>query len=786
MLHQFLPVVAIVAPLATAQVATPSHPQPVSYRNVQVAGDFWSPRMDAVRAATLAANRHQCEITQRYANFDRAAGVAKGEHEGLLFNDSDVYKVIEGWSYLIATDTNAQRRAALDADLDALIARIAAAQRPDGYINTYYQLKAGIDKRWTNEAWDHESYCIGHLIEAAVAHHDATGKRSLLDIAIKAADHVASVFNADGVTEVSGHEEIELALVRLWQTTGNQKYLTLATSFVENRGKPHRRLDGSITPPWGEYAQDHLPIREQFSAAGHAVRAGYLYSAVADLARISGDTGYITALDKLWEDITQRRIFITGGIGPSGHNEGFTEPYDIPTSSAYQETCASLAQCFWAHRMFLLHGDAKYMEQFESTLYNAALAGVSLSGDRFFYVNPLASKGGHRRQEWFGCACCPPNVLRFFASLGGYAYATHNDRVFVNLFLPGTAKIALGQDTVSITQSNDYPWSANLGFTVNSPKDFTMLLRVPSWASTLDGKPIDRAALLDGYLPVNIKAGDSKHSFNFDMPTQRLYADARVKAAAGRVALTRGPLVYCIEEADIKSPLHRVILPPTAPITATPAADIPKLGRAVLLTTTGLSTSPAHASLYRPASAQTPTPITAIPYFMWCNREPTGMQVWIPESEQFIPAGPVPGVKVTASFVGHSDSIDAMCDRIEPASSDDHTAPRFTFWPHKGTEEWLRYEFDQPRAIGSVAVYWFDDTGIGECRLPAACELEYQSTDGTWAPVLNNASAPVTIGVLKDRFNEAHFPSVNAKSLRLKIKLPEGMSAGLLEWKFGA
>ncbi|MFZ4575871.1 MAG: glycoside hydrolase family 127 protein, partial [Phycisphaerales bacterium] len=643
----------------------------------------------------------------------------------------------------------------------------------------------GIEKRWTNEMWDHESYCIGHLIEAGVAHFEATGKRSLLDVAIKAADHVASVFNEKGVTEVSGHEEIELALIRLWRATKEERFLKLATFFVENRGKEHRRIDGTVTPPWGEYAQDHLPVREQFAAAGHAVRAGYLYSAVADLALITGDAGYTRAMDKLWEDITQRRIFITGGIGPSGHNEGFTEPYDIPTLSAYQETCASLAQCFWAHRMFLLHGDAQYMEQFETTLYNAALAGVSLGGDKFFYVNPLVSKGGHQRQEWFGCACCPPNVLRFFASLGGYAYATSGDRVYVNLFFPGRANIPFGDATVKIEQFNDYPWSAGLNFKVSSPRDFTMMVRVPSWSTTMDGKPIDRAKLVEGYAPIAVKAGDSTISLTFDVPVRRMYADPRVKAAAGRVALMRGPLVYCMEESDNPSGVQRVVVPPTAQIGTTQPANLPLLGRAVLLTVDGQFATPAAPGLYRSAARKAPTLLTAIPYYMWANREPAGMQVWLPESEQFIPPGPLPGVKVSASFVGHSDSIDAVCDRVEPASSGDHDVPRFTFWPHKGTEEWLEYEFDAARAVGSAAVYWFDDTGVGECRIPQGCGLEFDGGDGEWKPVLGADGAPVRIGVEKDRFNEVNFPPIKAKGLRIRVQLPEGMSTGVLEWTFG-
>lgn len=792
-------------PAAQAAPAPSGRIVPADYRAVTLDGPFWGPRLASVREGTLRANRHQCDITGRIANFERAAAKLAGDpnpgaYEGLLFNDSDVYKMVEGWCYVLASEPEADRRAVLDRDLDALIAAIAKAQHPDGYINTYYTLKAGVENRFTREEWDHETYCMGHLIEAGVAHHLATGKRSLLGVALRAADFLDDLYDPDGFTAPPGHQELELALVRLADLTGETKYLDLAEFLIDQRGRPHRKLDGSTYGPWGDYAQDHLPVTEQHEAAGHAVRAGYMYTAMAELAR-RGRGAYAPALHALWRDVTERRIFVTGGIGPSAHNEGFTSPYDIPTLSAYQETCASIALCMWAHAMFLLTGDGAYMEQFERTLYNAVLAGVSLDGDQFFYVNPLASRGGHARRDWYACACCPPNVLRFLGSLGQYAYATRGDAVYVNLFMEGGATLDLGEGrTIRVEQSTAYPFDGEVEIRVSNPTDRPITLAVRAGGSRAGGHGIDA----DGYARRTIDPGaDVRVLWSVPMETRRVYADPRVKESAGRVAIMRGPLVYAVESADPALDPHALVLPINAPIGRETRPD-----GVVTLHAQGLRAvdSASHArdddALYRAGPALVPADLTLTPYFMWANTGPSRMAVWLPEGVHALGPRPASGITASASFVGHGDGLAALFDRIEPVSSNDHDVPRFTFWPHKGVanagpvagenadragQEWVRYDFASPRTLSEVSVYWFDDTGRGQCRVPASWSLEWLDGE-TWREITlaphaaTDAAPPASpLGTARDAFNTVRFERVTTPALRIRVTLQENFSAGILE-----
>lgn len=775
---------------AWAQPASPMHAAavaPVSWKDVEVGGPFWGPRLAALRAGTLAANRHQCDITGRIANFENAARKLKGEKEvpeyqGLLFNDSDVYKMLEGWCYLLATEKDASVRAEFERDIDGLIAKIAAAQLPDGYINTYYTLKAGLDKRMTNEIWDHETYCMGHLIEAGVAHFQATGKRSLLSVAIKAADYLGSVYAPGKLSTPSGHQEIELALIRLAEATGESKYKALAVSMLDMRGKPHTTHDGKTVPPWGDYAQDHAPVVDQREAAGHAVRAGYMYAAMTDLAA-RGDRRFVPALDAIWNDITQRRIFVTGGIGPSGHNEGFTVPYDIPVNSAYQETCASIALCMWAQRMFTLEPDAKYFDQYEQTLYNAVLAGVSLDGSRFFYVNPMATRGGHQRQDWFSCACCPPNVLRFLGSLGGSIYAVSGDTIYLNLLIENKATISVGGQPVEIEVKTAYPTGGATTVSVrnNTGREVKLAMR------QLPGMPqADPSAVTgDGYLLSRVPAGEAiTQRFEVELAVKRVYSDPRVKASVGRVAVMRGPLVYAAEAMDNDGSVKDLVLPVSSPIEETKSSD-----GTVILKASGVRVSGApELGLYRSAGELKPTTITLRPYYAWGNRKPgDGMSVWIAETSQVLDPLPRPGVSASASFVGHGDGLLAMYDRVLPENAKDATVPRMSFWPKKGqpdgsgeSKQWVRYDFASPETVGEVTVWWFDDTGTGECRLPKAFTVEY--LDGqAWKPVASASGGTIAI----DAPSTLRFGAVTTKSLRLNVTLPDGMSTGILEWGFG-
>jgi len=788
-----LAAVACILAAGAARAAAPpaNEIHPVRVQDVTIGGSFWGPRLEVVRGATLGAVRHQCDITGRLTNFDKAAAKIKGEpnpgeFEGLLFNDSDVYKTMEGWAAVIATEPDAARRAELDKELDALVDRVAAAQYPDGYIDTYYTLKAGIDKRLTRERWDHETYCMGHLIEAGAVHFELTGKRNLLGVSVRAAEFLRGLYGSGSFTVPPGHEEAELALIKLAEATGEEKFAELAHTLVECRGRAHRELDGTVTPPWGDYAQDQTPAADLREASGHAVRAGYYYSALADLARL-GHAEYRPALDSVWDDVTRHRIFITGGIGPSARNEGFTEPYDIPVHSAYQETCASIALCLWAHRMFLLEGDAKYMEQFERTVYNAVLAGLSLDGTKFFYVNPMLSRGGHTRQSWFECACCPPNVLRFFGELGQYAYAAQGGTVYVNLYMQSKASVPFAGGTVELEQTTGYPFDGEIAVAVMNKSDrpVTLALRGTPGMATIH---IDS----DGYGRVHFAPHEGGTVRWCDpMTPQRVYADPRVKESVGRVAIMRGPLVYAAESIDNSGDvpdLGDLVIPPAAAIVQTKDDSGTPLLIAEGMRESGTDDGDGASrfgGLYRAGEHLAPTKLTMRPYFMWDNRGDSSMRVWLPESAQFLDPRSANGARTYASHVFPSDTIDAAGDGVLPdpsKGSGDQSIPRLTFWPHTGSAEWVRYDFDHPRKLSKSSVYWFDDTGVGGCRVPRAAVLEYK--DGSdWKPV--RVSGGGAMGVAKDVLNTIMFDEVETISVRLRIELQAGESGGILEWSVG-
>ncbi len=595
----------------------------VPFTDVKFIDNFWAPRLEANRSVTLPACFQQCEDTHRIRNFEVAGGLTEGAFEGIYFNDSDVYKVIEGAAYTLALQPDPE----LDAYLDKLIEKITAAQQEDGYLNTYYTLVEP-DKRWTDLPVRHELYCAGHLFEAAVAHYRATGKRNLLDIAIRFADHIDQVFGEGRLVGVPGHEEIELALVKLYEVTGEERYLNLARFFIDKRGYSER-----------DYCQDHIPIREQSEIVGHAVRAMYLYAGVADIAAYTGDKALFAAMDRIWEDVTQRKMYITGGIGPSAHNEGFTVPYDLPNDSAYAETCAAIGMVLWNQRMFLLHGEAKYVDVLEQTLYNGLISGISLSGDRFFYVNPLGSRGEHHRQPWYGCACCPTNVVRFIPQVNEYLYATSSDTLWVNLYAGSEAKVTVSGQEIKLVQETDYPWSGSVKLTIHPvvPTSFNINLRIPGWcdhaALELNGQGIEPPPGENGYYQIwrEWRSGDTIQ-LDMPMPIRRIAANPRVQADVGRIALQRGPIVYCLEGTDNSGAVRDIALPRDRELEAHLESDL--LGGVMVITGKALRPQPVEWSgkLYRPVSTDREIPITAIPYYAWDHREAGEMVVWLPET----------------------------------------------------------------------------------------------------------------------------------------------------------
>lgn len=584
----------------------------IDFSHVKINDNFWSPRLSKHVSATLPVCIDQIENqTGRIRNFENAAK-GEGEHSGIFFDDSDVYKALEGMAYSLINNPDPE----LEKKADEWIDKFAAAQQPDGYINTFYTL-TGLDKRWTNMD-KHEMYCAGHMIEAGVAYYQATGKRKLLDVCIRMTDHMMSQFGPGKRHWVPGHEEIELALVKLYQTTQEQKYLDFAYWLLEERGHGHGTMgdEGKWDPV---YYQDIVPVRRLTDISGHAVRCMYLYCGMADVAALKNDTGYIAAIDRLWDDVVHRNMYITGGIGSSRDNEGFTEDYDLPNLDAYCETCASVGMVLWNQRMNQLTGDSKYIDVLERSLYNGALAGISLGGDRFFYVNPLESKGDHHRQEWYGCACCPSQLSRFLPSIGNYIYASSDDALWVNLYIGNTGQIRIGETDILLTQETDYPWDGSVKLTISTsqPLEKEIRLRIPNWCKTYDlsinGKRIN-VSEEKGYAVIKDWKSQDVIALDMDMPVEIVAADPYVKENFGKRVIQRGPLVYCMEEIDNPEYFDQIQLSPSTTFQTAFVSDI--LNGIKTIKTNGRAQS-----------------ATFIPYYAWDNRKAGKMRVWIPYNE---------------------------------------------------------------------------------------------------------------------------------------------------------
>ncbi|NLY30972.1 MAG: glycoside hydrolase family 127 protein [Firmicutes bacterium] len=631
--------------------ATNRKMSPVSVAQVAIDDGFWSQRIETNRTKTIPHEYKQCKETGRIDAFDLAwkPGDEPVPH---YFWDSDVAKWIEAASYSLATHPDPE----LDKLLDEVIEKIAGAQQPDGYLNVYFTVVEP-EKRWKNLGMWHELYCAGHLMEAAVAHYEATGKRRLLDVMCRYADYIASVFGSNPGQRYGapGHEEIELALVKLYRVTGDRKYLELSRFFVDQRGQNpsvfQRELeylseeDSRINRYFFErngfdtsYCQDHLPVREQSEAVGHAVRAAYLYSGMADVAVETGDEELLRACRRLWDNVVNKKMYVTGGIGSSRLNEGFTEEYDLPNRDAYAETCAAIGLIFWAQRMLHIDADARYADVMERALYNGALSGVSIDGEKFFYVNPLASNGDHHRQEWFGCACCPPNIARLIASLGSYIYSESPSDVYIHLYISGQAELNTAGTRVKISQQSGYPWNGDIEVKIEPAEaaEFGLNLRIPGWCRkatlAVNDVEMDNASIVrSGYARIyrRWQPGDTVR-LNLDMPVERVAAHPNVVENIGRVALSRGPVIFCLEEADNPVPLERIVLPRDAKLTA--VFDEELLGGVVKIKGEALLIDDADwgDELYRFGSVtMRPYSFTAIPYYAWDHRMPGQMRVWI-------------------------------------------------------------------------------------------------------------------------------------------------------------
>ena len=617
--------------------------EPVSFSQVNITDEFWKPKIDKVATKTLAACIYQTEVaTPRIKNFEKVARKKGEPHEGIFYDDSDVFKALEAMAYSLKTHPSAE----MEKKCDEWIDKIAAAQQPDGYLNTWYTLK-GLQDRYTDMSM-HEDYNAGHMIEAGVAYFNATGKRKLLDVCIEWADHFDALFGPGKRHWVTGHQELELALVKLYKLTKNEKYLKLADWLLSERGK--KLAKGYTWTDWKDtaYAQDVLPVKQQTQITGHAVRAMYMYTGAADVAAQTGDADYIKAMRTVWEDVVYRNMYITGGIGSAGSNEGFSVDYDLPNEQAYCETCASVGMVFWNQRMNAMTGNAEYIDVLERSLYNGALDGLSLSGDRFFYGNPLASRGQHQRREWFGTACCPANIARMIASLGDYIYAKSADGIYVNLFVGSNTTILLKNGNVGVSMETNYPWDGKVKLMIDLEKKskFKIYIRIPGWSNS-------RPAPGNTYIPKTIVVGTNTvfvnrkqvpfentngyividrewqkgdvMDFEFPMYIQLISAIPEVKQDSNRIALQRGPIVYCIEGADNNGKAWNVIVPSNTEFKVIDHKVLDEPVKALTAEVPVVSVGEDSMSLKTEKKK-----IIAIPYYTWANRGRNEMQVWLP------------------------------------------------------------------------------------------------------------------------------------------------------------
>jgi DUF1680 family protein len=627
----------------------------VGVDEVTVDDAFWSPWIERNREVTIEYQYEQLEESGTLENFRRATDGKSGGFQGMWFQDSDAYKWLEAASYELAKADDPDLRERVDEVIDL----VARAQEESGYINTYFQLVEP-DNRWTNLNIMHELYCAGHLIEAAVAHHEATGERSLLDVAVAFADHIDDTFG-DEVDGVPGHEGIELALVRLYRVTDEERYLDLAQYFVDLRGHDDRLAwelehsdeiggaswdDGALIPAEGggsllldddeeyvgTYAQAQAPVREQEAVEGHSVRATYLYAGVADLLAERDDAELRAALDRLWANMTEKRMYVTGGIGSAHRHEGFTEDYDLPNESAYAETCAAVGSVFWTQRLFELDPDPAYADLVERTLYNGFLAGVGMDGEEFFYVNPLASDGDHHRSGWFTCACCPPNAARLFASLGQYCYSTAGGELYVTQYVGSHLSTAVDGTAVELDQESALPWDGQVTLDVEADGTVPVNLRIPEWGAdatvTVDGEEVSHDGT--GFVRLERDWDGERVEVTLEQEAEFVAAHPAVEADAGRLAVERGPLVYCAEAVDNERPLHHYAVEETGEIKASHDAD--RLdGVTVLEADAAVPDRDGwDGELYRSVeeTERENTDLELVPYYAWDNRDPGAMAVW--------------------------------------------------------------------------------------------------------------------------------------------------------------
>ncbi len=775
---------------------------PVPFTSVKItAGTFWGQRLEASRKVTIPLAFSKCESEGRYKNFENAAAhledpskVFKVNGVGYSFDDTDPYKTLEGAAYILQTYPDKR----LEAYCDSVIDIIGKAQEADGYLYTARTQNpadphhwAG-DRRWVKEEdLSHELYNLGHMVEGAVAYWQATGKRKFLDIASRYADVACKEVGPlpGQMRVVPGHQIAEMAMTRLYLATGKKKYLDFAKFLLDHRGKTAIKT---------EYSQSHKPVVEQDEAVGHAVRAAYMYAGMADVAALTGDQDYVKAIDAIWENIVSKKLYITGGIGATASGEAFGKNYELPNMSAYCETCAAIGHVYLNYRLFLLHGESKYYDVLERTLYNGLISGVSLEGNGFFYPNPLESMGQHQRQAWFGCACCPSNICRFIPSVPGYVYAVKNRHVYVNLFLSNKSSLRVAGKKVSLSQTTEYPWNGDIIVSIdqNTAGQFAMKIRIPGWvrgqvvpsnlyqyydnkrlgyAVKVNGREVAGDLTQDGYYTIDRKwkKGD-KIQIHFDMEPRIVRANQKVAADRGMVSVERGPLVYCAEHPDNCFDIMCAL------INQTPQFRLGKgeiAGTPILTLTTDAQTLNFNKQGRLETTEQT---LTLIPYYAWCHRGSGKMRVWLPQDLNATTPSQ-PATLASESKVSSSSPVPALSsvnDRLIPKDEYDRSIPYTHWWPKNGTTEWLGYEFPAESTVQSATVYWYDDGPWGGCRVPQSWRILYQDAQGQWMPVTGADGYPTD----KGSACTVNFDPVTTKAVRLEVTLPSDNSAGLFEW----
>ena len=775
---------------------------PVPFTKVKVTDSFWGQRLKASRDVTIPLAFSKCEETGRYTNFEKAANPSDSyEVKGYSFDDTDVYKTIEGASYSLQTYPDKKLVHYIDSVLDI----VAKAQEKDGYLYTSRTMNpkhphewAG-DKRWSKvEDLSHGFYNLGHMVEGAVAHFQATGSRKFLDIACRYADCVCREIGTKPgqVCVVPGHQIAEMALCKLYVLTGEQRYLDQAKFFLDYRGKTTIKT---------EYSQSHKPVVEQDEAVGHAVRAAYMYAGMADVAALTGDKSYINAIDNIWNNIVEKKLYITGGIGATNNGEAFGKNYELPNMSAYCETCAAIGNVYVNYRLFLLHGESKYYDVLERSLYNGLISGVSLDGGGFFYPNPLESMGQHQRQPWFGCACCPSNIARFIPSLPGYVYAVNKRDVYVNLFMSNTSQLSVAGKGITLEQQTQYPWDGDIAIKVaaNKAGQWAMKVRIPGWVRnevvpsnlyeftdnlrpqyniTVNGNAVNGKLTDDGYFTIDRKwkKGDVVR-VHFDMDPRTVRANNNVEADRGFVAIERGPIVYCAEWPDNDFDIMGALVNQSPKMTVEDGTLHAKDKKVADYYIKVIKTDAQLLSFDKQGRLNTKdVKLSLIPYYAWCHRGSGKMRVWLSQdlssSRPEQPATLASLSKVTASTP--AASLSAVNDRLVPKDGTDRSMPYYHWWPKQGVTEWIAYEFPEASTVQSSTVYWYDDGPWGGCRVPKAWRIFFKNDNGEWQSVSGADKYPTTKGTACT----VNFEPVKTKAIKIEIDLPSDNSAGLFEW----